>query len=140
MDHADDLPSALSEYLRQDPLAAQLGIEIEEIRAGYARGRATVGAGHLNFHGVAHGGAMFTLADTLFAAACNSHGRQALAVDVHSEFFSAVQLGEVLVCEAEELSRTRRMGVYRLCVVAQSDGRPVAEMLARAYPRDVELS
>ena len=139
MDHADDLPLPLSEYLRQDPMAAHLGITIEEIRAGYARGRMTVGPEQLNFHGVAHGGATFTLADTVFAAACNSHGRQALAVDVHTEFLAAGQLGDVLVCEAEELSRTHRMGVYRLSVVAESDGRRVAEMLARAYRRDVEL-
>lgn len=139
MDHADDLPHALSAYLRKDPMAAHLGITVEEIRAGYARGRMTVGPEHLNFHGVAHGGATITLADTVFAAASNSHGRQALAVDIHTEFLSAGQLGDVLICEAEELSRTHRMAVYRLRVVVESDDRPMAELLARAYRRDVEL-
>ena len=139
MAHADDLPLALSEYLRKDAMASHLGIEIEEIRAGYARGRMTVGPANLNFHGVAHGGATFALADTVFAAACNSHGRQALAVDVHTEFLSAGQLGDILVCEAEELSRTHRMAVYRLRVIAEADGRPIAELLARSYRRDVEL-
>jgi len=139
MDHADDLPPALSEYLRADPMAAHLGIEIEEIRPGYARGRMTVAAQTLNFHGVAHGGATMTLADTVFAAACNSYGRQALAVDIHTEFLSAGLRDDVLVCQAEELSRTHRMAVYRLSVVAEADGRPVAEMLARAYRRDIAL-
>jgi acyl-CoA thioesterase len=28
---------------------------------------------HLNGHGICHGGAIFTLADSAFAFACNSH-------------------------------------------------------------------
>jgi len=133
---ADDLPRALSEHLRNDPLAAHLGIVIEQIKVGYARARMTVRAESLNAHGVAHGGATMALADTVFAAASNSHGKQALAVELHTEFLSPGVLGEVLVAEAEELSLTRRMAVYRVSVIAESDGRRVAEVLARAYRRD----
>lgn len=136
MAHVDDLPLELSEYLRNDPMAAHLGIEIDEIRPGYARGRMTVRAETLNCHGVAHGGATMTLADSVFAAASNSHGRQALAVDMHTEFLSAGQLGDVLICRAEELSCTRRMAVYRVSVAAEAEQRPVAEVLARVYRRD----
>lgn len=135
----DDLPPALSAYLRNDPLAAHLGIVVEEIRLGYARARMAVRAETLNAHGVAHGGATMALADTVFAAASNSHGKPAVAVDLHTEFLSAGALGEVLVSEAEELSRTRRMAVYRVSVIAQSDGRRVAEVLARVYRRDEPL-
>lgn len=138
-DRADDLAPELSAYLRNDPLAAHLGIVIEEIRLGYARARMTVRAETLNAHGVAHGGATITLADTVFAAAANSHGRQALAVDLHTEFLSAGVLGDVLVAESEELNRTTRMAVYRVGVVAESDGRRVAEVLARVYRRDDPL-
>lgn len=139
MAYADELPVALSQYLRDDPLAAHLGIEVEQIRPGYARARMAVRAETLNAHGVAHGGATMTLADVVFAAASNSHGQQALAVDLHTEFLSAGALGEVLVAEAEELHRTRRMAVYRVGVIAESDGRRVAEVLARVYRRDDPL-
>lgn len=132
----DDLPHALSEYLRKDPLAVHLGIVVEEIRVGYARARMAVREETLNAHGVAHGGATMALADTVFAAASNSHGTQALAVDLHTEFLSAGTLGDVLVSEAEEISLTRRMAVYRVSVIAESDGRRVAEVLARVYRRD----
>lgn len=136
---ADELPHTLSEYLRNDPLAAHLGIVVEEIRPGYARARMSVRPESLNAHGVAHGGATMSLADTVFAAASNSHGRQALAVDMHTEFLSAGVLGDILIGQAEELSRTRRMAVYRIGVVAESDGRRVAEMLARVYRKDDPL-
>jgi len=139
MAHADDLPHELSEYLRKDPLAAHLGIEILEIRPGYAWACMTVREETLNAHGVAHGGATMSLADTAFAAAANSHGKQSLAVDLHTEFLSAGALGEVLLSEAEELSLTRRMAVYRVSVLAESDGRRVAEVLARVYRRDDPL-
>lgn len=136
MAHAADLPLELSEYLRKDPLAAHLGIVIEEISPGYARARMTVQPHTLNAHGVAHGGATMSLADSAFAAAANSHAKLALAVDLHTEFLTAGVLGDVLVAEAHELNRTRRMAVYRVSVVAESDGRRVAEVLARVYRRD----
>jgi len=139
MAQPDDVPHQLSAYLRNDPLAAHLGIEVEQIKLGYARARMVVRAETLNAHGVAHGGATMALADTVFAAAANSHGKQALAVDLHTEFLSAGALGDVLVAEAEELSLTRRMAVYRVSVIAESDGRRVAEVLARVYRRDVPV-
>lgn len=139
MAHGDDLPDDLSAYLRNDPFADILGIEIEEIRPGYARARMTVGSRTLNAHGLAHGGATMGLADTVFAAASNSHGRQAVAVDLHTEFLSAATEGDVLVGEAVELSLTRRMAVYRVSVRTRSDDRLVAEVLARAYRRDDPL-
>lgn len=82
MAHPDDLPHAPSAYLRNDPLTAHLRIEVEEIRVGYARARMVVRAETLNAHGVAHGGATMALADTVFPAASNSHGKQALVVDL----------------------------------------------------------
>lgn len=138
MDHPDDPPVPLSKYVRNDPMADHLGIEVVEIRAGCARGRMKVRPENLNAHGVAHGGTTMTLADTVFAAPSNSYGRQALAVDLHTEFLSAGVLDDVLACEAVELSSTHRMAVYRLTLVAEAeaDGRPAAAILARAYRRD----
>jgi acyl-CoA thioesterase len=35
-----------------------------------------------NFHGTAHGGVIFAISDMAFAAACNSHGQVAVALNV----------------------------------------------------------
>ncbi|MEC8552318.1 MAG: hotdog fold thioesterase, partial [Pseudomonadota bacterium] len=49
-----------------------LGMEIVEAGPDFAIVGMTLGARHLNGFGIAHGGALFALADTAFAHACNS--------------------------------------------------------------------
>ena len=56
---------ALDEMLQrinQDPYAGFLDIELLELREGYSRVAMTVGEHMLNFHGMPHGGAIFSLA------------------------------------------------------------------------------
>ena len=55
------------EKVSQDPFARFLGIELLELRKGYSHVAMTVHEHMLNFHGIPHGGAIFTLADAAFA-------------------------------------------------------------------------
>ena len=68
--------------INQDPFAGFLGIELLELGEGYSRVAMTVGEHMLNFYGMPHGGAIFSLADAAFAAAGNSYGRVAVALNV----------------------------------------------------------
>ena len=65
----------LSELLKNDRFARAAGVEILDIRPGYAKARMKVTEKHLNAGGVCQGGALFTLADLAFAAVANSRGR-----------------------------------------------------------------
>ena len=58
-----------------DLFPKSLGIELVELAPGRAVVAMTVTEGMANFHGTAHGGAIFTLADTAFALSCNSTAR-----------------------------------------------------------------
>ena len=69
------------------PFAHLLGMEILEARPGWAR-VAMDTTGKENFLGVAHGGAIFSLADQAFAAAANRGEFLQVAVSVHIQFFS----------------------------------------------------
>src|SRR5919199_4991757 len=135
---ADDsvpVDPALFTALAADPLAAHLGIELQEIRPGYARATMTVGPQHLNAVGTAHGGATMALLDVVHGAVSNSHGTVAVAQDVHTEFLSAGRPGDRLVAEGVEVHRSSRTAVYRIEATAQ-DGRPVATALARVFRTD----
>ena len=70
----------LKEFLRTDRFASCTGVELLEIKPGYARARMLVTERHLNGGGVCQGGALFTLADLAFAAVANSHRRLTLSV------------------------------------------------------------
>src|SRR3954447_15358430 len=128
---------SLFRALAADPLAVHLGIELEEIRPGYARAAMTVGPHLLNAVGSAHGGATMALLDVVHAAVSNSHGTVAVAQDVHTEFLAPGAPGDRLVAEGVELHRSSRTAVYRIEARAQ-DGRLVATALARVFRTDRE--
>ena len=118
--------------LAADPLAAHLGIELQEVRPGYARATMTVGPHLLNSVGTAHGGATMALLDVVHSAVSNSHGTVAVAQDVHTEFLSAGRPGDRLVAEGVEVHRTGRTAVYRIDATT-TDGRRIATALARVF-------
>ena len=126
---------ALLAALAADPLAAHLGIALEEVRPGYARATMTVGPQLLNAVGTAHGGATMALLDVVHAAVSNSHGTVAVAQDVHTEFLAPGRPGDRLTAEGTELHRSSRTAVYRIEARAD-DGRLVATALARVFRTD----
>jgi acyl-CoA thioesterase len=130
-----DVDPQLFARLAADPLAAHLGITLEQVRPGYARASMTVAATHLNAVGTAHGGGTMALLDVVHAAVSNSHGTVAIAQDVHTEFLAAGRPGDHLVAEGVELHRSSRTAVYRIDARAQ-DGRLVATALARVFRTD----
>src|SRR5512140_1420910 len=104
----DGVRPEIRKHLENDQFAKSLGIELVELREGYARCEMAVTETMLNAHGSAHGGAIFTLADFAFAAACNSYGQIAVALEVSINFLDAVKPGMHLIAEAKEESLTPR--------------------------------
>jgi len=115
-----------------DPFARSLGIELIEAGPGSSIVALTVRPEMLNSADTVHGGVVFSLADAAFAAASNSHGPLAVALQVSINYVTPAYLGERLVAEAHEESLGRRIGVYRL-TVTKEDGSLVAVALATAY-------
>ena len=102
---------AIWDFFKNDRFAQHSGIELLEIAPGRAKARMTITDAHLNGVNVVHGGAIFTLADLAFAAASNSHGTVAVAINVSITFMKAGTTG-TLWAEARELSRNFKLGSY----------------------------
>lgn len=100
--------------LGKDALAKHLGIKLLEMRPGYAMATMEVRPELLNGVGVTHGGAIFSLADIVFAAASNAHGPVALALNVSIHFLKATRAGTILTATAQEENLTKKTGLYRL--------------------------
>jgi acyl-CoA thioesterase len=79
----------------------------------------------VNGHGLCHGGVIFTLADSAFAFACNSHGEPMVAAGANIEFLAPTPAGERLTAFAAEVSRGARHGIYDVRV-SLSSGETVA--------------
>jgi LAO/AO transport system kinase len=100
----------------RDGLCATLGIALVSGGPGRAEVAMTVDARHLNFNGGGHGGAIFSLADSAFGLASNSHGPIAAGIDAHITYQAGVASGDRLIARASEVHRTRRIAVYRIDV------------------------
>lgn len=123
------MSAAASEDLRgrvaRDAYAAWFGIELLELQPGYCRAALQLGPQMLNFHGMPHGAAIFSLADYTFSGACNAYGETAVALSVTIQFFAAPRPGARLVAEARVERQGRQAGFYVMTVTAE-DGTVVA--------------
>ena len=108
-----------------DVASRAMGMAIEAVGPGWATLSMRLAPGHLNGHGSAHGGILFTLADSAFAFACNSHNEAAVAQEAQVTFLSPGRGGERLRAEASEAALSGRTGVYDVRVTGE-DGRTVA--------------
>jgi len=116
----------------RDRAAQSLGITVEEAREGYARLQMTIREDMVNGHAIAHGGMIFTLADTAFAYACNSRNVPHVALQASISFTAAGRLGETLIAEGREITLAGRTGVYDIAVRTQA-GVPVALFRGTPY-------
>jgi acyl-CoA thioesterase len=110
------LPEPVRVMLAADAASRALGIEVPAAGDGRALARMTVRPDMVNGHAIAHGGLIFTLADTAFACACNSWGPVTVAAAADIVFLSPARLGDVLVAEAAVRTRVGRHGVYDVTV------------------------
>jgi len=108
-----------------DAASKWVGLRLDDVGPGTARISMEVRGDHLNGHGICHGGVIFTLADSAFAFACNSHNKVAVAQHNSISYLSPGQLGETLVAEAVEVALSGRSGLTDV-VVTGGDGRQVA--------------
>lgn len=116
-----------------DAASRGLGIELVEVGPGTATLAMTVTDHMTNGHDSAHGGFIFSLADSAFAYACNSNGVVTVAAHCSITFIRPAKRGDRLVAEAREISRAGRSGICDVRVSA--NGVAVAEF--RGHSRTV---
>lgn len=122
----------IKKYFKNDRFAEFIGIELVDVARGYAKTKLTIRQEHLNGLNIGHGGAVFTLADLAFAAACNSYGTIAMAINIHISFIKAVKLGTTLIAEAKEVSLNPKLGIYAVTVTDET-GDIIATFEGLAY-------
>jgi acyl-CoA thioesterase len=124
-------PLAIAEQMRNfnaSEFARLLQMEIVEASEGYSRVTMDC-AGKMNPGGVAHGGAIFSLADQAFGIAANCCGTHRVAVSVSIQYIAPAK-GE-LVAIAKRVADNGKCDTYR--VMVHEGDRPVAEFTGVAF-------
>jgi len=127
----------VKQRMQNDKFAERCNIELLSVAPGRATARMTLHPHHLNGIGTVQGGAIFTLADFAFAAASNSHGAVAVAVNASITFMKAAVTG-TLWAEARELSKNFKIGTYSI-EVKDDQGDLVAHFQGLAYRKKDKL-
>lgn len=129
---------AIKQFITEnDRFAKHAGIELLEVAEGTATARMKITQQHLNGVNIVHGGAIFTLADLTFAAASNSHGTVAVAINVSIAYIKAVGRG-TLFARAREISRNPKLALY-LVDITDDGGDLVATFQGMVYRKKEKL-
>jgi len=132
MEAKSEVELRVARLAARDRLMRHLGVECVGAGPGRAAVSLVIRDDHLNFNGTCHGGVIFALADSAFGLASNSQGVIAAAIDAHITYQVAVKPGDTLTATAVEVSRSRKLGVYRVDVTRQ-DGALVSSFTGTVY-------
>jgi acyl-CoA thioesterase len=92
-----------------------LGIQVLEIKSGYAKISLKISKKHLNFSGFVHGGVIFGLADCAFAEASNFDS-PAVAVQVSINYIRPSVEGDTLTAEATRVSDGKTFSLFSITI------------------------
>ena len=123
----------INEYIQRDQFARFLGATVELLKPGHSRVTLTITDDMVNFHGTTHGGVIFAIGDMAFAAAGNSSGQTAVALNVGINFLKATKSGDRLVAEAIEQTAEGPMALYDITIRDDLTGDLVAKSHDLAY-------
>lgn len=123
-------PAHIEEMWANDLASQSLGMRLLDVGPGRAVVEMPVRAEFCNGFGIGHGGLTFTVADSAFAFACNSHGPVTVAAGAEVRFTAPVHAGDLLVATALERDRADGRGTYD--VEVRAGDRVVATFVGRS--------
>lgn len=109
-----------------------VGIKLLEVSPGKSKAQIEIGPSHLNGVGICQGGVLFTLADYVLAAASNYNEEAVVSLDVSISFCKAAKIGDLLMAEGIEVSRSRST-VVGDATIRNKQGQTIALARGRGF-------
>ncbi|MFH0789276.1 MAG: hotdog fold thioesterase [Pseudomonadota bacterium] len=132
------MKEALFKKVDQEPFANKFRLKLVDLREGYSKVTMTFTPDMENIFAMAHGGAIFALADEAFQTACNAYGTMAVALNMNITYVSSPASGSKLTAEAKEFSRTSKTANYDI-KVTDEQGNLIASCQALAFRKGKPL-
>ena len=117
--------------LEDDPYVQSHGIELISIDETSSVLEMTITEDQRSFLKAAHGGCLFSLADTAFGLTANCAGTVSVGIDTHMAFIRGCQVGDRIRAVAREISRSRHTAIYR--VDLSRDGGSIATFTGSVF-------
>lgn len=118
MSHDSAPQAAMADLVGRDRFADDLGVELLEMTDDTVVVAFDVAERHVGWHGLCHGGVLFSVADIVMSWIGNRFPDQALATHAAVDFVSPARLGERVIATGTEPVRAGRGGIcdVTLCV------------------------
>jgi len=110
----------VNKMLNNDAMSQWLGIQLISVEKGNVTLQITVRKEMTNGFDIAHGGITYSISDSSLAFSANSHGIQAVSVETSISHLKPVHIGDVLTTQVQEISLSKRIGVYHINVYNQN--------------------
>lgn len=104
---------------REDLASRSLDMTLEAVGVGHARLSMKIQKSMANGQKVCHGGFIFTLADSAFGYACNTHNQRAVSASCSIDYLAPAYIGDLLTADASEVVRSGRRGIYDVRIINQ---------------------
>jgi len=119
-----DIPKDVSKAIfdkvnSEDTFAQLIGMKLIELQPGFARTILPITENMVNMYQMAHGGAIFSVADQACEAAGNSFGEPAVALQNNFHFLASGKAGDLLEATAKLVNRSNRIGLIEFEVTNQ---------------------
>ena len=123
----------LKEFLSDgDRFAKLIGVRLLSVSPGHAKAELLVTSQHLNAGGVCQGGAIFTLADLVFAAIVNQQDNLTFAINSTILYHVSGKEGDLLTAEGHMVCPHHKIP-YAEVLVKNQDGVHIASFTGQAY-------
>lgn len=106
-----DASQIVQSMWEKDYFSQWLGIQVIELRPGFAHLEMPVRKEMLNGFSILHGGVAFSLADSCFAFACNSQGWMAVSLQASIQFLKSAKEGDLIQARSREIQFSNRTAV-----------------------------
>ncbi|MDR0536912.1 MAG: PaaI family thioesterase [Tannerellaceae bacterium] len=132
-----EIKPTIDEFFKGDRFALAAGVELLEVRHGYAKARMKITDAHFNAGNVCQGGAIFTLADLVFAVAVNSHAKLTFSITSSITFYKSESQG-YLFAEAVETMDKQRLAHCEVDITNE-EGEKIASFIGTGYRVNSDL-
>jgi acyl-CoA thioesterase len=110
-DPKETLKAMFDKVNREDTFSRRVGVKLVELLPGFARTTLSINEESINIYKMAHGGALFSVADQACEAAGNSFGEPAVALQQNIHFLAPGKSGDFLEATAKVSHRSKRIGL-----------------------------
>ena len=99
----------VQKMISNDSFSNWLDLEIEGVKKGYCKLKATINQHMTNGFDLAHGGICYSIADSCFAFAANSTGKISLTKSASINYLKKVEINDIITAECHQLNENSNL-------------------------------